>query len=211
MKVLTILLRAFGLTYAYALTLGYCFAIRGFWSVNDSTDLIPRLITSLKASYYTSMFILISVSFIAILTLPLASWSIGSTSLSLIRKPLFAFWLILMLIIIFWPDADILAIVTGVGLLTIWILRNRKMLIRTTSQIEESLHTEASISVVNTFLNFVVLAILILISFLLYMYFLYHRFDLFSGTIITIYTTSCIFQACRACLGLFRSQHAVNS
>lgn len=199
-----IIIRAIGIAWSYAITLGCLYGVRMFWLVQApySGTHTSRFHGAVEAVLRTSPFIVLTGSMFALIAIPLAAWSVGSASWSLLKRYIYGFWLVLALFIVGSGNSSGLILISGAGLIALWVLMNR-LSSEKSSQIEMPSQIAGSKS------KIVVFAILVVITCALSLFlFLDTGTKVYVSEICAIYAIACICQGLKVFSPLERSRNA---
>jgi hypothetical protein len=129
MQGVRIIVRATGIAWGYAITLGFLYGVRLFGLVQapSSGTYTSRFHEAVEAVLRTSPFLVLTGSMFALIAVPLAAWSVGSASWSLLKRYIYGFWLVLALFIVVSGNPSGLILISGAGLIALWFLRNRSI------------------------------------------------------------------------------------
>jgi len=118
-------MRSAFIAWLFAVTIGVLYAARGFWisAMTHPATHMSLLETTARTVLYTSPMIVMMSSFFALLVIPLAVWSVGSTSWSSLKRYIYVFWLVLAAYIVAFGNADGVILISGVGLIGLWFWR----------------------------------------------------------------------------------------
>jgi hypothetical protein len=177
MQGIRIIVRAMGIAWGYAITLGLLYGVRLFGLVQapSSGTHTSRFHEAVEAVLRTSPFIVLTGSMFAFIAIPLAAWSVGSASWWLLKRYIYGFWLVLALFIVVSGNPSGLILISGAGLVALWFLRNR-LGSEESSKAQMSLRRDGSRSSITVF------AILAMITCVLALF-------LFFGNVTKIYTS----------------------
>ena len=81
--------------------------------------------TTARTVLYTSPMIVMMSSFFALLVIPLAVWSVGSRQWRSLKKYVCVFWLVQVVYVLLWSNADGLILTSGAGLIALWVHLHR--------------------------------------------------------------------------------------
>jgi len=207
------LVRATAIAWGYAITSGFLYGVRLFWTVQGpySGTRASRFLEAAEAVLRTSPFIVLTSSMFTLIAIPLAAWSVGSASWSSLKKYIYGFWLVLALFIVASGNADGLILISGAGLITLWFLRNRES--STSSGIgihsKDSLRIQIPLRMADSKRSVTVFAILTVITCVLSLeLFLGNGTKVYVSEIIAIYVIACICQGLKTFQVIVRSQNA---
>ena len=135
------LLRDAGIACIYSVSLGCLFAARQFWidQTPNRGPRLPRLRATAEAVLRTSPYIILTGMLFAFLAIPLAAWAIGSASWGSLRRYIYVLWSVLALYIITCESADGLILISGAGLIALWLLRNAGLSIRSRTNLSTNM------------------------------------------------------------------------
>ncbi|HEY6413549.1 MAG TPA: hypothetical protein VIX42_07670 [Edaphobacter sp.] len=196
MQEVLIIVRAMGIAWGYAVTLGCLYAARAFWIIQAPYfgTRASRFQGAAEAVLRTSPFIVLTSSMFTLTTIPLAAWSVGPASWSSLKRYIYGFWLVLALFIVASENADGLILISGAGLITLWFLRNRESLIPAGIQSKDSFARSDAFAN-GSRRNITVFAILTVITCVLSLeLFLGNGTKVYVSEIIAIYAIACICQ-----------------
>jgi hypothetical protein len=182
--------RAIGITWAYAVTLGCLYGVRMFWLLQapHPGSFISRFHGAVEAALRTSPFIVLAGSIFAVIAIPLAAWSVGSASWSLLRKHIYGFWVVLALFILISGNADGVILISGGGLIALWLLRNLSIS-------KASPQTLVALRIAGFKRHITIFAILAVIACsLLFFIFVGHGTKVYVSEICGLYTIACVCQ-----------------
>ena len=135
------LLRDAGIACIYSVSLGCLFAARQFWidQTPNRGPRLPRLRATAEAVLRTSPYIILTGMLFGFLAIPLAAWAIGSASWGSLRRYIYVLWSVLALYIITCESADGLILISGAGLIALWLLRNAGLSIRSRTNLSTNM------------------------------------------------------------------------
>ena len=196
-----IIVRATGLAWSYAVTLGCLYGVRLFLTVQtpSSGTRVSRLQGAVEAVLRTSPMIVIMSSFFALLVIPLAAWAVGSASWSALKKYIYVFWLVLALYIFAFGKADGLILISGAGLITLWFLRNRASLSLASTLSKERVGIQVPLRTADFRHSITALTILAVITCVLSLFlFLGNETKVYVSEMFAIYAVAAICQGFKA-------------
>jgi hypothetical protein len=185
-----IIVRAIGIAWGYAITLGCLYGARLFWLVqaSDSEPHTSRFRAAVEAALRTSPFIVLAGSMFTLIAIPLAAWSIGSGSWGSLKRYIYGFWLVLALFIVVSGNPSGLILISGAGGIALWFLRNR-LISEESSQMHMYLRREGSRS------NIAIFAILAVITCSLSLFLFFGSgTKIYTSEIFAVYAIACICQ-----------------
>jgi hypothetical protein len=191
MQAVLIIVRATGIAWGYAITLGFLYGVRLFGLVQapSSGTHISRFHEAVEAVPRTSPFIVLTGSMFAFIAIPLAAWSVGSASWSLLKRYIYGFWLVLALFIVVSGNPSGLILISGAGLIALWFLRNR-LSSEESSKIQMTLRRNGSRS------DITVLAVITCVLSLFL--FFGNGTKIYTSEICAIYAIACVCQGFKA-------------
>ncbi len=194
MQGVRIIVRATGIAWGYAITLGFLYGVRLFWLVQAPPpgSHISRSRGAVESVLRTSPFIVLTCLIISVIAIPLAAWSIGTASWNSLKRYIYGFWLVLALLIVVSGNPSGLILISGVGLIVLWFLRNRSIP-EESSQIQMPLRRDGSRS------NIAVFAILAMITCVLSLFLFFgNGTKIYTSEICAIYAIASICQGFKA-------------
>jgi len=194
MQGVRIIVRAMGIAWGYAITLGFLYGVRLFGLVQapSSGTHTSRFHEAVEAGLRTSPFIVLTGSMFAFIAIPLAAWSVGSASWSLLKRYIYGFWLVLALFIVISGNPSGLILISGAGLIALWLLRNR-LSSEERSKVQMSLRRDSSRS------NITVFAILAMITCVLSLFLFFgDGTKIYTSEICAIYAIAFVCQGFKA-------------
>ena len=198
------ILRATGITWGYAVTLGCLLLVRQSWIDPrfHSGTLASRFWITAKTVWFLSPYIALTASLFALIAIPLAAWAVGSASWSSLKRYIYGLWIVLAMFIVVSGNADGLILISGAGLIVGWFLRNRSIS-EGSSQIQMPLRMAGSWS------NTTVFAILTVITCVLSLFlFLGNGTKVYVSEIGVVYAIACVCQGLKAFPMMERRQNA---
>lgn len=190
MQKMRLVVRTAGITWIFSITLAFVYSVRLFWlmEIPHPGAITLRMSKTAGEVLYSSLYTILSGSMVAFIAIPLAAWSIGSVSWSLLKKYVYGFWLVLALFILASGNADGMILISGAGLIALWFLRNR-------STSADSSQNNKPLRVVGRKSHIVAFMILIAITcILLLVLFFGHGTKVYAAEICAIYASACVCQ-----------------
>lgn len=165
-RVLISIIRSAFIAWLVAVTIGVLYAARVIWTsaMTHRAAHMSLFETTARTVLYTSPMIVMMSSFFALLAIPLAAWSVGSTSWSLLKKYIYGFWLVLAIYVVAFENADGLILISGAGLIILWILMNRGSLNPARWHLKHSVRFQMLLRTADYRRNLAVLALLTVIA-----------------------------------------------
>ncbi len=211
MREILIMMRATGIAWGYAVTLGCLSAARLFWmdQAPDSGARASRFQVTAEAVLRTSPYIVLTASLFAILAIPLATWAVGSASWSLLKKYVYAFWLVLALYMVAFENADGLILISGAGLIILWFLMNHGSVNPARVHSKGSVRFQALLRTTDSKRSITILAILTVIACALSLFLFFgNGTKVYVSEIFAIYAVAAICQCLKTFAVIVHEQNA---
>jgi hypothetical protein len=200
-RALISIMRSAFIAWLFAVTIGVLYAARGFWisAMTHPATHMSLLETTARTVLYTSPMIVMMSSFFALLVIPLAVWSVGSTSWSSLKRYIYVFWLVLAAYIVAFGNADGVILISGVGLIGLWFLANRKNLNPEEVGLNHKPHIHMPLQRIDTRSDFGIFAVLISVVCALTLFLFFgNGTKAYVSEIFAIYAVACACQGLKA-------------
>lgn len=160
------IVRATGIAWGYAVTLGCLLVARQSWVDPriHSGAFASWFETTAKTIWFISPYIVLIASLFALIATPLAAWAVGLASWNSSKRYIYAFWSVLALFIVASRNPDGLILISGAGLIALWFLMNRKNLRLARIRSKNSARIQMSLRTADSKRNITVFAVLIVIT-----------------------------------------------